>query len=201
MIEIKVLKATPLQTNNYLLIFHEGAVLVEASVDEEVLKNALQGKKLCAIFLTHSHFDHAQNLENILKEFDVPCFIHKKCHEKIRKHEKEFYGDRPFCVEGCEDKIRHVEDGDEIEVCGEKFLCLQTFGHTDDSMSFVFDDMIFVGDLIFLEGVGRTDLPTGSEEEEERSIKKILSMPKNYRICSGHGQMTSVGEQLKIWRM
>lgn len=199
MTETKILHATPLQTNNYLLFFENGAVLVEASASVEAIREALGGKKLCAVLLTHSHFDHAQNLENILKEFGAKCYLNKKCFEKIRMHKKEFYGDRSFCVDGCDDKVEFVEEGDEIEVCGEKILCVETFGHTDDSMSFVVDDKVFVGDLIFRDGVGRTDLPTGNEEDEERSIEKILSLPRSCEIFPGHGQKTSVGEQLKIW--
>lgn len=201
MMKMRIIKSTPLQTNNYLLFFDQGAVLVEASASVEKIKEVLGDKKLCGVMLTHSHFDHAQNLENIIKTFGVVCFMHKKCHEKIRRHEREFYGDRPFCVEGCDDKIKHVKEGNEIEICGKKILCVGTFGHTDDSMSFVVEDNIFVGDLLFRDGVGRTDLPTGDAESEARSIEKILSFPKNYKIFSGHGEKTSVGEQLTIGGM
>lgn len=197
--EIKTLLSTPLATNNYLLVGNDFAVLVEATASVEQIERALDGRKLDAVFLTHSHFDHASNLENILKAFDTKCYMNEKCHEKIVHHEKQFYGDRAFSVEGCEDKIIFVRDGDEIEVGGKKFLCLQTLGHTDDSMSFVFQDKIFVGDLIFRGGVGRTDLPTGNELDEIKSINKVLSFPKNFNIYPGHGEKTMVGEELRLW--
>ena len=188
--EIKTLLSTPLATNNYLLVGNDFAVLVEATASVEQIERVLDGRKLDAVFLTHSHFDHASNLENILNE---------KCHEKIVHHEKQFYGDRAFSVEGCDDKIIFVRDGDEIEVGGEKFLCLQTPGHTDDSMSFVFQDKIFVGDLIFRGGFGRVDLPSGNEAQEEKSIEKVLSFPTNYEIYPGHGETTSIEEVLRMW--
>lgn len=78
-------------------------------------------------------------------------------------------------------------------------MCLQTPGHTDDSMSFVAQDNIFVGDLIFRGGVGRTDLPTGNELDEIKSINKVLSFPKNFNIYPGHGEKTMVGEELRLW--
>lgn len=197
--EIKTLLSTPLATNNYLLVGNDFAVLVEATASVEQIERALDGRKLDAVFLTHSHFDHASNLENILKAFDTKCYMNEKCHEKIVHHEKQFYGDRAFSVEGCDDKIIFVRDGDEIEVGGKKFLCLQTPGHTDDSMSFVAQDKIFVGDLIFRGGVGRTDLPTGNELDEIKSINKVLSFPKNFNIYPGHGEKTMVGEELRLW--
>lgn len=197
--EIKTLLSTPLATNNYLLVGKGFVVLVEATASVEQIERALDERKLDAVFLTHSHFDHASNLENILKAFDTKCYLSKKCYEKIVHHEKEFYGDRAFGVEGCEDKVVFVKDGDEIEIGGEKFLCLGTPGHTDDSMSFVVKDKIFVGDLIFRGGFGRTDLPSGNEEQEEESIEKVLSFPTNNKIYPGHGEMTSIEEVLRIW--
>lgn len=197
--EIKTLLSTPLATNNYLLVGNDFAVLVEATASVEQIERALDGRKLDAIFLTHSHFDHASNLENILKAFDAKCYMNEKCFEKIVHHEKQFYGDRAFSVEGCDDKIIFVRDGDEIEVGGEKFLCLGTPGHTDDSMSFVVQDKIFVGDLIFRGGFGRVDLPSGNDAQEEESIEKVLSFPTNYKIYPGHGETTSIEEVLIMW--
>lgn len=197
--DMKILQSTPLKTNNYLLALTDGAVLVDASATTEQIQNALEGKKLEAVFLTHSHFDHAINLEKIIKTFGARCYMHERCYEKIHHHEKQFYGDRPFCVEKCEDSINFVRDGDKIEVCGEEFLCIETPGHTDDSMSYVLNDNIFVGDLIFRDGYGRTDLPTGSEKDEEESIEKVLSMPKNFNIFPGHGEQTTVEEELNFW--
>lgn len=198
-IEIKTLLSTPLATNNYLLVGNDFAVLVEATASVEQIERALYGRKLDAVFLTHSHFDHASNLENILKAFDTKCYMNEKCLEKIVHHEKQFYGDRAFSVEGCEDKIIFVRDGDEIEIGDEKFLCLQTPGHTDDSMSFVVQDKMFVGDLIFRDGFGRADLPSGNDAQEEASIEKVLSFPTNYKIYPGHGEMTSIEEVLRMW--
>lgn len=197
--EIKTLLSTPLATNNYLLVGNDFAVLVEATASVEQIERALNGRKLDAVFLTHSHFDHASNLENILKAFDAKCYMNEKCFEKIVHHEKQFYGDRAFSVEGCDDKIIFVRDGDEIEVGDEKFLCLETPGHTDDSMSFVVQDKIFVGDLIFRGGFGRVDLPSGCDVQEEESIEKVLSFPTNYKIYPGHGETTSIEEVLRMW--
>lgn len=197
--EIKTLVSTPLATNNYLIVGESFVAMVEATATVEQIKRVIGERKLDAVFLTHSHFDHASNLENILKAFDTKCYMNEKCHEKIVHHEKQFYGDRAFSVEGCDDKISFVRDGDEIEVGGEKFLCFQTPGHTDDSMSFVAQDNIFVGDLIFRGGVGRTDLPTGNELDEIKSINKVLSFPKNFNIYPGHGEKTMVGEELRLW--
>lgn len=197
--EIKTLLSTPLATNNYLLVGKTFAALIEATASVEQIEKALDGRKLDAVFLTHSHFDHASNLENILKHFNTKCYMNEKCHEKIVNHEKQFYGDRAFSVEGCEDKIVFVCGGEEIEVGGEKFLCIKTPGHTDDSMSFVVEDNIFSGDLIFSGGVGRTDLPSGDENDEKKSIEKILSFPTNYKIYPGHGEKTTVEKELNLW--
>lgn len=66
-------------------------------------------------------------------------------------------------------------------------------------MSFVVQDKMFVGDLIFRGGFGRVDLPSGNDAQEEASIEKVLSFPTNYKIYPGHGEMTSIEEVLRMW--
>ena len=198
--QIKVLRSTPLATNNYLLTFGDEAILVEASATVEQLKSALEGRKLCAIFLTHSHFDHAINLEKLLKTFDTKCYMHKNCLEKIRNHQKMFYGDRPFCVQGCDDRIVFVNDHEKLVLCNQEITCLYTPGHPDDSMCYIIGENVFVGDLLFSAGYGRTDLPSGNEESLKLSIPKILDLGKNLAIMPGHFEATSIQEQQKLWR-
>lgn len=81
--EIKTLVSTPLATNNYLIVGESFVAMVEATATVEQIKRVIGERKLDAVFLTHSHFDHASNLENILKTFDAKCYMHKKCYEKL----------------------------------------------------------------------------------------------------------------------
>jgi len=81
------------------------------------------------------------------------------------------------------------------KVLGQDMLVLDTPGHTPGSLSYFFPraGSVFVGDLIFMIAVGRTDLPRGSGSDLLGSIRsRIFILPDATRIYSGHGPMTTV---------
>lgn len=73
---------------------------------------------------------------------------------------------------------------------------IKTPGHTKDSISFYFpeENILFSGDFIFQQGIGRWDLETGNWKEMQESIKKILDYP-NMQIYPGHGEKTTLKEE------
>lgn len=200
MIEVNVLTGTMLETNNYVLINSENAVMIEASCSVESIKNVLQGRKLTAILLTHGHWDHYWELESLSKEFNCPIYMTREAKEKIEKKEKTFAGDRNPKIDLTNVEINYVSNSDEIkfddELC---FKVLSTPGHTNCSVSYLLNSngetIVFTGDLIFRDGVGRTDLPTGNFENLKSSIKKILELNDETLLLSGHGRPTTVGEE------
>lgn len=80
-----------------------------------------------------------------------------------------------------------------------EFETIKTKGHTSDSISFYFKEynMMFVGDFIFENSIGRTDLETGNIEEMKKSIEKLKKYPKNTIIYPGHGNKTTLEKELK----
>lgn len=200
MIEVNVLTGTILETNNYVLVSKENAVMIEASCSVESIKNVLQGRKLTAILLTHGHWDHYWELENLSKEFNCPIYITRQAKEKIEKKEKTFTGDRNPKIDLTNVEIKYVSNGDEIKFDNDLcFKVVSTPGHTNCSVSYLLNSndeiVVFVGDLIFRDGVGRTDLPTGNFEDLKSSIKKILGLNDETLVFSGHGRPTTIGEE------
>ncbi len=78
-----------------------------------------------------------------------------------------------------------------------KFEVVLNKGHKEDCVSFVFDDVMFVGDFIFRDGLGRTDLPGGSMAEMEKSLENLKEYYKDYTIYPGHGPKTTLKYELK----
>ncbi len=70
-------------------------------------------------------------------------------------------------------------------------------GHKEDCVSFIFDDIMFVGDFIFRDGIGRTDLAGGSIDEMEKSLANLKNITKNYTIYPGHGPKTTLQYEIK----
>lgn len=202
MIEINVLTGTMLETNNYVLISENSAVMIEASCSVDMIQNVLQEKKLSAILLTHGHWDHYWELENLSKEFNCPIYMTKEAKEKIEKKEKTFAGDRNPKIDLSNSKIVFVSDGDEIKLDNELcFKVISTPGHTDCSVSYLLStkefEILFSGDLVFKDGVGRSDLPTGNAQQLKSSIEKVLKLSDKTVLLSGHGKPTTLKDERK----
>lgn len=83
---------------------------------------------------------------------------------------------------------------------GFKFKVIYTKGHTNDSISFYFKEekVMFTGDFVFKNSIGRTDLETGSNEEMKKSIEKLKEYPSNITLYPGHGDKTTLENEIKI---
>lgn len=82
---------------------------------------------------------------------------------------------------------------EKMEIGPFKFEIINCPGHTSDSKTFFFkeDNIMFVGDFIFKNSIGRTDLETGDDEAMEKSLEMIKKYP-NCTICPGHGPLTTL---------
>jgi len=80
-----------------------------------------------------------------------------------------------------------------------EFEMLETKGHTDDSVSFYFkkENIMFVGDFVFKESIGRTDLETGNNKKMKNSIERLKTYPIETKLYPGHGEETTLEYELK----
>jgi glyoxylase-like metal-dependent hydrolase (beta-lactamase superfamily II) len=89
-----------------------------------------------------------------------------------------------------------MSDGEEIKIGNSVLRVLHTPGHSPGSVSLLGDGFLLSGDTLFFEGVGRTDLPGGSQKQLEQSLReKVMTLPDETVILPGHGPLTSVGQE------
>ena len=88
-----------------------------------------------------------------------------------------------------------LKDGDEVNFGNLKAKIIHTPGHTKGSISILINDAVFTGDTLFKRLYGRTDLPTGSEEDMMASIKALLTLDGNTIIYPGPGAISIVREE------
>lgn len=195
--KIDVLKGTLLKTNNYLLSNENNAILIEASCSLQSLEKALGAKKLSAILLTHGHWDHYLNLEQIAKKFCCPVYMSFQALEKINAKEKAFNFDRNPQVDVSKIDVKFLEDGQTLDFGAIKLLAISTPGHTNCSFSFLLEqkNILFSGDVVFENAVGRTDLPTSNFLQLCQSLTKLLKLKPETKIYPGHGNTTTLGAE------
>ena len=155
-------------------------------------------KTLKAILLTHAHYDHIGALDNIIEKYQVPVYMSKDEFDFLTDPDKN--GSSKFTQYGLSKIESHAnplslsEGPAEIE--GFKFKVLHTPGHSPGSLSFVFNDFAVVGDTLFKNGIGRTDLYKGDYETLIDSIKdKLFELEGDMPLFPGHGPYTTVDDE------
>ncbi|MBO4325290.1 MAG: MBL fold metallo-hydrolase [Lachnospiraceae bacterium] len=206
--KVKTVAVGPLMTNCYLIGNPETDELLifDPGADAQAIKDAVRdmGMKPAAILLTHCHFDHIGAVRNLKTEYGIPVIAgeeEKALFEDIDSVLPVMFREsypHPDALRVEPD--RFVQDGELTELAGMYVTCLHTPGHTAGSYSFFFpaEGMVVSGDTLFMESVGRTDFPTGSNEELLKAITEVLyELPEETVVLPGHGPATNIGYEKK----
>ena len=197
MIEIKKLKATaPYASNTYLISSGNECAVIDPSAPYS--EEALEGKMLRYILLTHGHFDHfleidswvsATGAEVIISEYDLDALSdsYKNCYSIFLYQDKGYNGD-----------ARAVRVGDTLTLGDDTIEIEEYPGHTVGSLVYTVGKSAFVGDVAFAGGgYGRCDLPGGNTRSMISSLKKIITLDDDTVLYPGHGDSTTVSEYKK----
>lgn len=163
--EVRKIVTGPLEENCYVLKANHTCLVIDPGDDANLIKEQIEGDKVLAVLLTHSHFDHIGALRDIIGKKNIPILKGRILEEKEYN-----YGD--FC-----------------------FQVIKTPGHSNDSVTFYFkdDNIMFTGDFLFKESIGRCDLPTGSLNEMKESLEKIKNYSDEISLYPGHGENSNLG--------
>lgn len=161
---------------------------------EEILKYIEKNNlDLEFILLTHAHGDHIGGIPKIKEKKNVPVFIHKEDASMLKDEQMNLSNlmSNPG-VNITADKL--LKDGEIIELGNLKLHIIHTPGHTLGGICIKVDDILFTGDTLFANSIGRTDLTGGSFEEIIESIKrKLLVFDDKVKVLPGHGPFSSIG--------
>lgn len=202
------IRCFPLSCNCYVVSDDDGnAVIFDPCQHGSELYSytETQNLKLCAVIITHAHFDHIYGLTDLIKEAEdngvsVPVYIHTADAPAMSNEEKNLSSvlfRTPYKYTGI---LNEVHDGDTITAGSLVFDVMSCPGHTAGSACYILhrDKVVFSGDVLFEGSIGRTDFQGGSMADMKSSLKALMSLDDSYRVYSGHGSSTTIGDERRF---
>lgn len=154
--------------------------------------------KPAAVLLTHGHFDHAMAAEELAGNLGVKIYAHEAEQETLEKPEYNLSGMAGARASYHADIF--VKDGETLNLAGFPIKVFHTPGHTPGGCCYYFPEelVLFSGDTLFCQSVGRTDFPNGSSSMLIRAIQeKLMGLPEEVKVYPGHMDITSIGSEKK----
>lgn len=185
MLQIKTFYCNPFRECTYIVTAEEPSETPQACliIDPGMLEAKEENRVLTflrehnltpsAILITHAHPDHICGLEAMLKAYpDTPKYSYNDLHE---------------------------DESTPITLAGLTFRMLYTPGHKEDCVCFYFESehILFSGDTLFQESIGRTDLPGGDFGILSASLAKLKQLPDETVVYPGHGYTTTIAHEKK----
>ncbi|MBU4343743.1 MAG: MBL fold metallo-hydrolase [Candidatus Omnitrophica bacterium] len=192
---IKTIVAGMMEANCYLVGDEstKEVFVIDPGGDYRKIKKLVDsgGLKVKAVINTHGHGDHI----GADSEFGVPIWIHSLDADFLQDPSKNLSGVFGFLLK-TKKATRLLEEGDRLSIGKHVLEVIHTPGHSPGSICLKGDGVVFTGDTLFCEGVGRTDFVYGSEEDIMRSIKeKLLVLDDDYVVYPGHGPSSTIGHE------
>jgi hydroxyacylglutathione hydrolase len=196
-LQVFALPLGPLQANCFIVVQDDKGLVVDPGDEPGVVVEAFTefGFEPAAILVTHGHFDHFGGVTPLARHFKAPVFV--GALDAAQMHDGGLGGIAAFGIEPV---------ADAIGISGEQQLSLPipvtaipTPGHSVGSYTYVIDEHLFSGDLIFLDSIGRTDLPGGDMDQLLNSVAALVRrFPPDAVVHCGHGPDTSLGRELAL---
>ena len=195
--EIKCLRVGSLEVNCYILISGNEAAVIDAGGDaERIIKEAQSGgAEIKKIILTHGHYDHIGGVKELCEKTNAKVYIHKDDEEMLSDNEKNLNFLSEEKVDFCSADVL-LEGGEEIKVGDSTLKIYHTPGHSKGGISIATENVLFSGDLLFKNSIGRFDF--GNVRVELKSLAFLVdNFPEETIVYPGHGEFTTMGDEMK----
>jgi len=202
--KVKIIPTGPILANCYVVFdenSHEAAVIDPGSFDSSV-RHAVKGLNVKYIICTHGHYDHILGAGDMIKETGAKLLIHTLDEECLSEAKANLIGEMYPGKTISLKADRLLEDGDKIEFGGITLEVMHTPGHSRGSITLINREnrLLFTGDTLFSQGVGRTDFYGSEPDKMLQSIKKIMSLEGNYHILPGHNEDCFLDDERMYYR-
>lgn len=197
--QIIMMQVGALGTNCYIIYCEKTmkAAIIDPGGDAEEILAEIGRRKLDVVLIlnTHGHADHIGANDELKANTGADICIHEADAAMLSSAHKNlsiYIGNQ---IAGAQ-ADRLLADGEVLEIGELKLTVAHTPGHTPGGVSLIGDGIVFSGDTLFAQSVGRSDFPGGSHAQLVNSIKeKLMVLADDVKVFPGHGPATSIGEE------
>lgn len=193
---LKIITSAMTDENTYIYYDETEGIVIDPGADGGEILKFIKDRSIniVGIFLTHGHYDHI----SAVNDFDKSIPVFASGEEKDILENPEYNFSRNIKIFTSDENL--LKDSDEFTVGAAKLRVIHTPGHTKGGLCF-YDEgqgILFSGDSLFYENVGRCDLYSGNYQKLIGSIKeKLFSLPKQTKVYPGHGIDTTIGHEIE----
>lgn len=170
------------------------AAVIDPGGDVDKIINVLEDNNLELeyIILTHAHGDHIGGVEELRERTGAPLYMHKNDLYMLNDSNINLSTQ----INGVKietDADTFVNDGDVLELGELKLSIIHTPGHTQGGICIEVENVLFSGDTLFANSIGRSDLDGGNQEQLIDAIKnKLFVLNEDLTVLPGHGPATTI---------
>ena len=167
----------PMQNFSYIIGDSGEAAVVDAGWEtDKLIKIATDEKlKINKIILTHCHYDHVQKTYELASKTNAEVYFHENDYNEIKK-----------TIKNNAIQIHKLKNNDSINVGKERIKVIHTPGHTNGAICLLVENKLLTGDTLFVNAIGRTDLPGGNALTLFESLQKLKKLNDDVEIYPGH---------------
>ncbi len=180
-----------LRSNCYVISNQGHAIIIDPGYESLEVIQYIEGENLIVdlIYITHGHHDHVGGVKQMKSHFDVLVYAPKK--------DIEFVGNFPLNRFGYAIPVDvWVTEGYTFDALGKSFKVYDAPGHSEGGTLLYVDYILFTGDTLFYQSIGRTDIPRANSEILYHTIKRMYHIfPKETIIYPGHGRHSTIGHE------
>ena len=198
MLKLNKLVLGSFKVNCYILSMDGAVIIIDPGGDFPCIEKYLKNENIEPDFIlnTHGHYDHISAVPDLISNYNIPFYIHKFEEPIIKDPEKNLSSF--FSKNGLSLETYNLLEKDEYKNFNNLGIeIINTPGHTPGSIILKYKNFLFTGDLLFKNGIGRTDLYGGNTDEIRNSLRSLKKMDKDLIVYPGHGEDTSLKSEFK----
>ena len=191
-LDIRTVPGGPLDVNTYVVGARGGrsCLVIDPGAEPEKVAKAADGRKVCAVLLTHGHFDHMLFAKYWL-DLGAKLYVHELDAQALRSPSINLSQVvNTQLVLPAADVL--LKEGDVVREADIELCVLHTPGHTPGGVCYMNGKTLFCGDTLFYGSYGRLDLPGGDAGEMIASLTRLMNLDGDVTAYPGHGMKTKI---------